>query len=142
MSLIEPGKRPYVTSKNMYGEITRTNMLGLLSAPIMTMDDNTLVGFAGAPVKTDLVDPVTKKNLMDDEFDSLPLDVRDIGRAQLTAHGVSAETQTLMFSNFMTYLTQEQRDQYTAQWMGVNASGDAVQISSFIDAMVAALIAL
>ncbi|KAG5191355.1 hypothetical protein JKP88DRAFT_285348 [Tribonema minus] len=141
MSLLETGKRPYIPSKSMYGEIQRLNMLGLVNAPVLQLDDDSLAGFAGAPVQEELYDPVTKVNLLDDAIASVSLDVRAIGRVQLTAHGVSPEQQTILFRRFMTVLTDAQRATYRTQFETARDSGDPAQLQTFLNMMVARLMA-
>ncbi|KAG5184077.1 hypothetical protein JKP88DRAFT_244946 [Tribonema minus] len=139
MSLLQVGKRPFIPSKAMFGEVKRTNMLGLSNAPVLQLDDDSLAGFAGEPVKTELYDPVTKKNALDDLIATVPLDVRALGRVQLTAAGIPQDQQTIMFRNFMTKLTEAQRDAYKAQFVAAQASGDPAQLQAFLSMMVAAL---
>ncbi|KAG5187456.1 hypothetical protein JKP88DRAFT_276177 [Tribonema minus] len=114
-------------------------MLGLSNAPVLQLDDDSLFGFAGQPVRTELYDPVTKKNALDDLIATVPLDVRALGRVQLTAAGIPQEEQTIMFRKFMTKLTEEQRDAYKAQFVAAKASGDPAQLQAFLSMMVAAL---
>lgn len=138
MAQVAPGDRAYIKSDELFGEVTRTHILGLENSPVILRDDGRYVAFVGE--KTSLV--VNKETASDGVGTfTTPLDVRLVGIELLTAHGVPQETQALMFTNFVTKLSKAQRAGYTAQFDSVDAS-QPDQLKGFLDAMVAALTAL
>ncbi|CAM9453653.1 unnamed protein product, partial [Phaeothamnion confervicola] len=113
---------------------------GLTKAPVVLLDDGTLRAYCGTEAEEQIVEPELKKNSYGENVD-IPTDVRVVGIAQLTAHGVSAEVQAVMFTNWRQKLTQEQRGTYLAAWDSVD-TGNATQLGGFLDQMVAYLTSL
>jgi hypothetical protein len=134
------GERAYISTVDDFGNVTRPSFLGLQHAPVVLMDDNTLKGFAGHQALTVVVPIDVKQNALSEEID-VPLDVRMVGIAQLTAAGVPTETQALMFDNFRNKLTKEQRAQYSAMWLSASSSSPEEQVA-FMQSMVSMLTSL
>jgi len=141
LSAVTEGQRLYVQDKSDYANVVRTSFLGLQKAPVVLMDDGvTMRGYAGVEAEEQIIDPKIKQNSYGEAVE-IPVDVRYVGIAQLTAHGVSAETQGAMFNNWRNKLTQEQRSTFLASWGAVD-TGNASQLSTFLDGMVTYLMSL
>jgi hypothetical protein len=141
LSAVTEGQRLYVQDKSDYANVVRTSFLGLQKAPVVLMDDGvTMRGYAGTEAEEQIIDPDIKQNSYGETVE-IPVDVRYVGIAQLTAHGVSAETQSTMFGNWRSKLTQEQRNTFLASWGAVD-TGNASQLSTFLDGMVTYLMSL
>ena len=136
--IITIGTRAFFTDIEEFGEVTRVNLLGLPNAPVMRMDDNGLHGACGYRARERVVRTSDKKNELDETV-PIPLDVRMVGIAQLTAAGIPAPLQGVMFENWRTKLTPGQRLDYTAQWENTAANGNPEQIAAFIRQMVTLL---
>ena len=134
------GERAYVPLVDDFGNILRPSFLGLQHAPVLTMDDGSLKGFAGHQALQTVVPTSENKNALAETIE-VPLDVRIVGIAQLTTAGVSTEIQGVMFDNFRNKLTKEQRDQYSAMWLAASSSSPEEQVS-FIQSMVSMLTSL
>ena len=141
LSAVTEGQRLYVQDKSDYANVVRTSFLGLQKAPVVLMDDGvTMRGYAGTEAEEQIIDPDIKQNSYGETVE-IPVDVRYVGIAQLTAHGVSAEIQGAMFNNWRNKLTQEQRDTYMAAWGAVDTS-NATTLGTFLDGMVTFLMSL
>lgn len=139
MSLSQ-GTRTFVVDIEEFGDVVRTNMLGLTSAPVVVADDQTLKGACGQRAKENVVIVASKKNLLDVTV-TVPVDVRIVGIAQLTAAGVPSATQALMFDNWRTKLIRADRLAYTVQWEAASA-GTPAEAAAFVQLMVTTLTAL
>lgn len=137
LSFVQEGARTYLTTYADFGEVKRTTFLGLANAPVILLDDDTLVGIAGKPVLKDIVNIETKRNA-EDELCNLPLDIRMIGIEVLDGMGVDKSIQAAMFSAWRTKLTAEQRNQFTANWEEVS-SGTPQEKGAFVQRMVKTL---
>lgn len=134
---ITVGERSFVPSVNDFGVISRSSFLGLVNAPVVTLDDGSQMGIAGQAVMSDIVSASTKKNF-DNVTVAVPLDVRTIGIDTLTAMGITNEVQAVMFGKWRTQLTDAQREAYNQQWITASTSSPADQ-KTFVDGMIAAL---
>jgi len=134
---ITVGDRSFVPSVKDYGVISRKSFLGLVNAPVLTLDDGTQMGIAGKSVMTDVVSAATGKSL-DNVTVALPLDVRTIGIDTLTAMGITSEVQATMFGNWRTQLTDAQREAFNQQWMTAS-TGTPTEKKAFVDKMIASL---
>ena len=137
---VSVGTRTYIPSNEGFGSVSRTSFLGLKNSPVVTMDDGSVIALAGQAALKDVVPTATKKNALNEEV-NLPLDIRVVGIDLLTAHGVDADTQALMFSNYITKLSKAQRAQYTAAFDNIDQS-DPAKLTEFLDNMVATMSAL
>lgn len=137
---ITVGKRTYIPFAKDFGNIERPSFLGLVNAPVLTMDDGTLIGLAGQNVLTELVPTDTKTNFLNEPVD-VPLDVKVVGTQTLTEMGIAADVQATMFTNWRTKLTDAQRTDYTNQWMQASA-GTPDQQKAFVDGMISELSAM
>jgi len=140
LSAVTDGQRLYVQDKADYANVVRTSFLGLQKAPVVLMDDGSLRGYAGVEAEEQIVDTVLKQNSYGEAVE-IPVDVRYVGIAQLTAHGTPSETQSTMFNNWRTKLTQDQRNTFMASWGAVDTS-NATALGAFLDSMVAYLMGL
>lgn len=134
--MIPVGTRTYVQNVDGFGAVLRPSFLGLKDAPVIEMDDGSLVAYAGAPVLSEIVPVATGKSL-DDKTVSVPLDVKTVGTDTLNAMGIDAAVQAQMFQKFLK-LPKTNRQGYADQWTAVSG-GTADQKKQFVDAMVLAL---
>lgn len=133
------GDRAYVAGNvDSFGQFTRPSFLGLKNAPVLQMDDGTLVGVAGQNALTQVVPVSTGKNF-NDEAVTLPLDVKTVGTETLTGMNIPADKQTAMFTAFQQ-LPKEEREALAGQWTAVSAGSDADK-KAFVDKMIATLAA-
>ncbi|KAG5188950.1 hypothetical protein JKP88DRAFT_287033 [Tribonema minus] len=139
MAHVTPGARAYIKPDDFYGDVVRTTVLNLANSPVVQRDDGKLRAFMGQEV-AEVVNKETKSDGVE-TVDDLPLDVRMVGIELMSAMGIPQETQALMFNNWLSKLTKEQRTAYTTQFAAVDTN-DAAAVGAFITAMTAALTAL
>lgn len=132
---IAPGSRAYVKDNDLFGTVTRTNLLGLSNTPVIQLDDGKSQAYIG-PLRKNVVD-AEKKVDFDGQSVSVPLDVFGVGRDQLTAFGVSAEKQNQMFQKWRT-LPKNQQEAYTQSWDSLDKN-DSTALQGFLQGMIDAL---
>jgi hypothetical protein len=136
--VINVGDRTYIPVQQDFGTINRPSFLGLKDAPVVLMDDNTLVGFAGQHALQDVVPVATGKNFADEPV-PVPLDVRIVGIDVMNKLSIASETQAAMFIAFRK-LSQTDKKALTDQWEAANAGTDQNK-ADFVNAMIAQLTA-
>lgn len=139
-AVVTKGSRAFVKGADNFGYVQRTSFLGLVHAPVIELDDNTLYGLAGQTLLTNYVVPEQGKTLAEEPFE-VPLDVRVSGIAQMDYLGISKETQAAMWTAWVQKLTKEQQQAYVAQWTAVQSSTPE-EIAAFVNGMVSALTSL
>lgn len=127
--------RVYVKPIGEYGYALRP-MLGFANSEVVQSDDGRLLGFAGTKVATDIVDPTTGRDGLNNTY-PLPLDFRVVGISIMTAKGIPTQTQGIMFENFMRF-PRQQRQAYVEQFEAID-SNDPVAVDAFVNAMLAIL---
>ncbi|KAG5183096.1 hypothetical protein JKP88DRAFT_273071 [Tribonema minus] len=125
--------RAFVADVGDFGDVIRTDLLGLDEAPVVSMDDGTLRGAVGAAAKEKVINAETGKDGFEAPYE-VPLDVRTVGIAQLTAHGVPLETQAAMFDNWRTKLTAGQKQSSMQAWAAAS-QGSPEEVQAFLEGM-------
>lgn len=100
------------------------------------MDDGTAYGFAGNR-RAEVIDTATKKDVLGNPVDEIPLDVFSVGEVQLTAFGVPADKQTEIFKKWRA-LPDEQKKAFIAQWENVDPN-DQANLNAFLQRMIDSL---
>jgi hypothetical protein len=136
-SILDPSERIYDVSRAEYGDVIRTNLLGLKDSPVISMDSGDLVGIPRRLLDGRIAKKTTAQTV-DNVPVTLPLDVKVVGYDHLQAYGVSAEQQTLMFQNWNKNLTAAERQAYIDQYTAVDLN-DSAAVAAFLDLMIAAL---
>ena len=136
MAHIEVNGRLYVKDIDDFAYKQRT-MLGIKDSAVALTDTGFRRGYVGLKAKEELIDPITKKNEYDIQFE-IPLDFRITGIQTLDHFGISRETQALMFANFMANFTKEQRKVYIDMFVGLDRNNMTV-VQQFVNNMIAML---
>lgn len=108
------GERVYVKGTDMFGDVTRTTVLGVEAVSLVD-DEGTTKAFFGTNLDTGIVG----KDVGVDGTGTtvaVPVDVRQEGVAVLSAMNVTAEQQRLMFVKFMGMFDQATRRAYMDDW--------------------------
>lgn len=134
MSLTD--NRVFVVDRSEFGNTTRP-FLGIEGSKVVVADSGVSAGYAGRPALEAVVYTTTGKNLLDKSF-PLPLDFRIVGIQIMTALGISIETQTTMFENFMTNYTATQRAGFIAAFEAVDPN-DSAAVAAFVNQMLTLL---
>lgn len=138
---VTAGERTYLTGNADFGTVQRVSFLGLKLAPVVKTDGNITIGLAGTRALQQVVPVSTGCNLLNEAV-VVPLDVRMVGMDKLTAAGVPAATQALMFSNWRTLLTAEQKLVYADHWDSVIKNSSLEDQAAFVASMVDLLTSL
>lgn len=96
---VNTGSRVYVTSLQMFGDVTKTKTLGL-DGVVVQCDDGSLRAVYGNDIQEQLVDKSTSKNGKGELVD-VPTDVKVIGPQVLESIGVDEQTRGALFQKFM-----------------------------------------
>lgn len=129
------GERVYVKGTNMFGDVTRTTVLGVEAVSIMD-DEGTTKAFFGASVDTGIVGKTSGVDGTGATVD-VPVDVRQEGVAVLTASNVPPAEQPLKFVKFMGMFDQATRRAYMDDW--VIKKDDPTQRAAFVQGLLADL---
>lgn len=109
------GERVYVKGTDMFGDVTRTTVLGVEAVSLVD-DEGTTKAFFGTNLDTGLVGKDAGVDGTGVTVD-VPVDVRQEGVAVLSAMNVSAEEQNMMFVKFMGMFDQATRRAYMDDWV-------------------------
>lgn len=114
MSHVSIGERVYVKGTDMFGDVARTTVLGVEAVSLVDDEGNTKA-FFGNNSKAGIVN---KTSGLDGSGSTVevPLDVKEVGIAVLTATNVSPDEQRLMFVKFMGMFDQATRRAYMTDW--------------------------
>ena len=135
-NLVAPDSRAFVTDKSYFGNVQRTNVLGLSYAPEITLDSTVTVAYFGANSTSQIVNAATGLNGNGETF-PLPLDVKMIGYEYLSQMGVSATQQEAMLAAWLA-LPPEVSKQYTDDWEALDKT-DVSSITAFVSGLMALL---
>lgn len=129
------GERVYVTGTDMFGDVTRTKVLGVEAVSIVD-DEGTTKAFFGASVDTGIVGKTSGVDGTGTTVD-VPVDVRQEGVSVLTALNVSPAEQQMKFIKFMGMFDQATRRAYMDDW--VLKKDDPAQRAAFLQGLLADL---
>ena len=112
MPHVSKGDRVYVTSAKMFGEVTKTSILGT-DAVVVECDNGSLHAVCGE----DVLEVVEKSTSKDGRGSTreLPTDVRVIGPQILESMGVDENTRAALFQKFMV-LDEDTRLEKATYW--------------------------
>lgn len=135
MSHVSLGERVYVKGTDMFGDVTRTTVLGVTAVSLVD-DEGTTKAFFPATAKTAIVG---KDSGMDGTGATVdvPVDVRQEGVAVLGAMGVPDDEQRIQFIKFMGMFDQETRRAYMDEWL--LKKDDPTQRAAFLQGLMTAL---
>ncbi len=137
MSYVTVGGRVYVPDLEDFAYKQRT-MLNIADSAVILADIGVRKGYVGLLAKEKLVDPVEKKNALNETFD-VPLDFRSTGISVLDSFGISKDIQGAMFENFMKNYTLEQRRVYISMFEQIDPN-DHTAVSAFVNNMLSMLV--
>lgn len=129
------GERVYVKDTDMFGDVTRTTVLGVEAVSLLD-DEGTTKAFFGTTLDTGLVGKDSGVDGTGATVD-VPVDVRQEGIAVLTALNVAPEEQRLKFVKFMGMFDQATRRAYMDDW--VLKKDDPTQRAAFLQGLLADL---
>jgi len=129
------GERVYVKGTDMFGDVTRTTVLGVDAVSIVD-DEGSTKAFFGTNLGTGIVGKDAGVDGNGTAVD-VPVDVRQEGIAVLTAMNVTPEQQRMMFVKFMGMFDQATRRAYMDDW--VLKKDDPVQREAFLQGLMADL---
>ena len=135
MSHVALGERVYVKGTDMFGDVTRTTVLGVAAVSLVD-DEGTTKAFFPATAKTGIVG---KDSGVDGtgETVAVPVDVRQEGISVLGAMGVPEDQQRLKFVKFMGMFDQATRRAYMDDW--VLKKDDPTQRDAFLQGLISDL---
>lgn len=125
------GERVYVNGTDMYGDVTRTTVLGVEAVSLVD-DEGTTKAFFGIKMEKDVVAKASGQDGSGTTVD-LPVDVREEGVEVLTALNIPADDQRIKFSKFMGMFDQATRRAYMEDW--VAKKDDPDQKSNFLQGL-------
>jgi hypothetical protein len=137
MDIPAVGVRAYVPDLGFFGTLSRRSILGIQQSAALALDDSTNYAVFGQQhLNNNTV--VTTDTFTDSsgKIQVTPMDVRTVGIQQLTAMDIPQDVQATMFTNWITKLTPEARDQYAAAWLSTALKGTEQDKISFVNAMV------
>jgi hypothetical protein len=131
MSHVTLGERVYVKDTDMFGDVTRTTVLGVDAVSLID-DEGTTKAFFGTTAETGIVPKTTGVDGTGAQV-TVPVDVKEEGIEVLTAMNITPEEQHLMFVKFMGMFDQQTRRQYMEDW--VTKKDDPVQREAFVQGL-------
>lgn len=131
MSHVTLGERVYVKGTDMFGDVTRTTVLGV-DAVSLVDDEGTAKAFFGTTAKTVLVPKTTGVDGTVAQV-TVPVDVKEEGIEVPTAMNIPPEEQHLRFVKFMGMFDQQTRRAYMEDW--VTKKDDADQRAAFVQGL-------
>ncbi len=129
------GERVYVKGTDMFGDVTRTTVLGVEAVSIVD-DEGTTKAFFGTNLDTGIVGKEVGVDGTGTAVD-VPVDVRQEGVAVLTALNIPPDRQRLTFVKFMGMFDQATRRGYMDEW--VLKKDDPAQSAAFLQGLLADL---
>ena len=123
----------YSKDRGEFGAKISSVLLGLQDAAVIVSDDGKHLGYVGID-KFNVVDALTGLDGEANLF-TLPTDFRSVGISVLTSLGFTAELQAVMFANFISNYTKEQRDEYVAVYDALDKN-DPSAVQAFVQNMV------
>ena len=108
---VSKGSRVFLTSANMFGDVTRLGALGT-DAVVITCDDGSLRVVCGD--LHDVVDTESSKNGSGEDV-AIPTDVRVVGKQVLKDFGLDEESSAALFQKFMV-LDESLRLEKASYW--------------------------
>ena len=131
MTHVTLGERVYVKGTDMFGDVTRTTVLGV-DAVSLVDDEGITKAFFGTNLSTEIVGKSAGVDGTGAAV-TVPVDVKEEGIQVLTAMNITPEEQHLKFVKFMGMFDQPARRAYMEEW--VTKKDDPVQRTVFVEGL-------
>lgn len=128
MSHVDVGERVFVQSDDMFGDVTRTTVLGINAIGLVD-DEGVTRAFFGSKARSDIAQKGSGQT-GDGVTVDVPLDVKTEGAGVLSAMNISPAEQGLMFIKFMGMFDKVTRRAYMGEWVKVR--DDPTQRAAFL----------
>lgn len=135
MAHVTLGERVFVKGTDMFGDVTRTTVLGVEAVSLVDDEGNTKAFFG-----TNKESAIVKKDTGEDGNGTtvdVPVDVREEGVSVLTAMNIAPEDQRMKFAKFMGMFDQATRRAYMDEW--VAKKDDSAERDAFLQGLMTAL---